>query len=148
MTDIKSKTERSFNMSRIKGGNTKPEIVTRKYLHSKGLRFRLHKKELPGKPDIVLSKYRAVIFVNGCFWHAHKNCKDFVWPMTNQEFWKKKIESNVERDKNNYQLLNELGWRVIIVWECQITNKRDRELFLNGLVNEIIGLKEADRISK
>ncbi len=142
MTDIKSKTDRSINMSRIRGEDTKPEIITRKYLHSRGLRFRLHKKELPGKPDIVLSKYRVVIFVNGCFWHAHEGCKDFVWPRTNQNFWKKKIESNINRDKSNYALLNELGWRVITVWECQIKNKRDREVYLSELVSEITGLRK------
>lgn len=144
MTDIKSKTDRSINMSRIRGEDTKPEIITRKYLHSRGLRFRLHKKELPGKPDIVLSKYRVVIFVNGCFWHAHEGCKDFVWPRTNQNFWKKKIESNINRDKSNYALLNELGWRVITVWECQIKNKRDREVYLSELVSEITGLRKVD----
>ncbi len=131
-------------MSRIRGEDTKPEIITRKYLHSRGLRFRLHKKELPGKPDIVLSKYRVVIFVNGCFWHAHEGCKDFVWPRTNQNFWKKKIESNINRDKSNYALLNELGWRVITVWECQIKNKRDREVYLSELVSEITGLRKVD----
>lgn len=144
MTDIKSKTDRSINMSRIRGEDTKPEIITRKYLHAEGLRFRLHKKELPGKPDIVLSKYRVVIFVNGCFWHAHEGCKDFVWPRTNQNFWKKKIESNIKRDKSNYTLLNELGWRVITVWECQIKNKRDREVYLSELVSEITGLRKVD----
>lgn len=144
MTDIKSKTDRSINMSRIRGEDTKPEIITRKYLHAEGLRFRLHKKELPGKPDIVLSKYRVVIFVNGCFWHAHEGCKDFVWPRTNQNFWKKKIESNIKRDKSNYTLLNELGWRVITVWECQIKNKRDREVYLSELVSEITGLRKID----
>ena len=104
----------------------------------------MHKKELPGKPDIVLSKYRVVIFVNGCFWHAHEGCKDFVWPRTNQSFWKNKIESNIERDKSNYALLNELGWRVITVWECQIKNKRDREVYLRELVSEITGLRKVD----
>lgn len=107
-------------MSRIKGKDTTPELKVRSFLHSLGFRFRLHKKGLPGKPDIVLPKYKTVIFVNGCFWHHHKNCKKAVWPKTNKEYWKKKINQNIERDKRNMMKLKEKKWRPIIVWECEL----------------------------
>lgn len=118
--DNRSKEARSRNMSRIPSTNTKPEEILRKYLFSRGFRYRKNDSKLPGKPDIVLPKYKKVVFVNGCFWHAHKGCKWFVPPKSNSEFWQKKFAYNVERDKKNYKKLEEMGWKVIIVWECEI----------------------------
>ena len=120
MADVHTPEQRSYNMSRIRGKNTKPEEMVRKYLFSQGFRYRKNDARLPGKPDIVLPKYKTVIFVNGCFWHAHEGCRYFVWPKNNADFWKKKIESNVERDGKNYQLLKNLGWNVLIIWECEL----------------------------
>lgn len=128
MTDVHTREVRSYNMSRIRGTGSKPEEKVRKYLFSKGFRYIKNDKRLPGKPDIVLPKYRTAIFVNGCFWHKH-NCKYFVWPKTNSNFWKEKIEGNVSRDYKNYSTLKELGWNVIIVWECELMPKvRDKTL--------------------
>lgn len=138
MTDIKSQADRSYNMSRIRSDDTKPEMQVRKYLFAKGFRYRIHVKDLPGKPDIVLKKYRTVIFINGCFWHAHKECKDFVWPRNNQAFWKKKIDGNVVRDQLNYEKLHSQGWNVIICWECQLKNRAVRELTLSSLADAIV----------
>ena len=123
-------------MSMIKGKDTKPEINVRKYLFSKGYRFRLHVKELPGKPDIVLSKYKTIILINGCFWHGHKNCRYFKLPITNREFWKEKIEKNIERDKKNKYLLEKQGWKVLVIWECQLKNQKF-EGTINKLIKEI-----------
>jgi DNA mismatch endonuclease (patch repair protein) len=118
--DVHSKEVRSFNMSRIKGKNTIPEEMVRKYLFSRGFRYRKNDKRLPGKPDIVLPKYRTVIFVNGCFWHGHEGCRYFVMPKTNSSFWKEKIDTNIKRDAIHEQELTESGWKVIIIWECQL----------------------------
>jgi DNA mismatch endonuclease (patch repair protein) len=118
--DVHDKETRSYNMSCIKGKGTKPEEFVRKYLFSQGFRYRKNDKHLPGTPDIVLPKYKTVIFVNGCFWHGHKGCKYFVWPKNNADFWKKKIEQNIARDKRDFLLLQEAGWRVIVVWECSL----------------------------
>ena len=107
-------------MSRIRNKDTKPEELVRKYLFSQGFRYRKNDARLPGKPDIVLPKYKTVIFVNGCFWHKHERCKYFVWPKTNAEFWKEKIEKNVIRDQRNYELLQQGGWKIIIIWDCQL----------------------------
>lgn len=127
--DVHSKETRSYNMSRIKGKETKPEVIVRKFLFSQGFRYRKNDKRYPGTPDIVLPKYRTVIFVNGCFWHKHEGCKYFVWPENNKEFWKNKIEANVERDNRNYELLKELGWNVTVIWECELKkNKREERL--------------------
>ena len=120
MADIKSKESRSYNMSRIRGKDTKPEEIVRKYLFSQGFRYRKNDKRLPGTPDIVLPKYRTVIFVNGCFWHGHEGCRYFVWPKSNIEFWKKKIEDNILRDQKKTSLLREDGWTVIVIWECEL----------------------------
>lgn len=111
--DVHDKATRSFNMSRIKGKNTKSEILVRKFLHSEGVRFRLHRKDLPGKPDITIPKYKTVIFVHGCFWHGHKNCRYFVAPKTNTEWWLNKINSNSIKDSLNTKALKKLGWRVL-----------------------------------
>ena len=135
--DVHNKEIRSYNMSRIKGKKTKPEEVVAKYLFANGFRYRRNVKGLPGTPDIVLKKYRTVIFVNGCFWHCHEGCKWFVLPEANAEFWKKKFDCNRERDKQNYKKLQDDGWNVIIVWECEIRHS-DRKMRLETLVEEII----------
>ena len=127
--------QRSRNMSAIKSKNTKPEIKVRKILHSMGYRFRLHLKDLPGSPDIVLPKYKTVIFVHGCFWHRHENCKYASTPKTRQEFWEAKFRENINRDKLNQENLFSKGWKIIIVWECEI---KDKDFNLNRLFkNEI-----------
>lgn len=117
MNDVVSPEKRSKMMSGIRGKDTKPEILVRKALFRKGFRYRLHYAGLPGKPDLVFPKYRAVIFVNGCFWHGH-DCHLFRWPKSNDEFWKNKITGNIKRDKINLALLEEQGWRSATVWEC------------------------------
>lgn len=122
MADNHSKEVRSMNMSHIRSKNSKPEELVRKYLFSKGFRYRKNVKTLPGCPDIVLPKYKTVIFVNGCFWHKH-DCPRFVWPSTNEEYWRPKIMGNVERDKRNLVELQQLGWTVLTVWECELKKK-------------------------
>ncbi len=136
MADNHSKEVRSYNMSRIRSKNTKPEEMVRKYLFAQGFRYRKNDARLPGKPDVVLPKYRTVVFVNGCFWHKHEGCRYFVWPKSNEEFWEKKIMSNVQRDMCNYQLLVQSGWKVITVWECQLKKNNCRET-LEQLVSAI-----------
>ena len=131
--DVHNKETRSYNMSRIKGRKTKPEEIVAKYLFSQGFRYRRNVKKLPGTPDIVLKKYKTVIFVNGCFWHMHEGCKYFVWPKDNSEFWKNKLLANKERDEKEKKGIEELGWKVIVVWECQL-KKAERERTLNWLV--------------
>ena len=120
--DVFSKGKRSQIMSRISGKDTKPEILVRSLLHRMGYRFRLHKKELPGKPDITLPKHKKVIFVHGCFWHGHENCPRSKRPSTNVVFWNKKINGTIERDKQNIQNLENLGWETLILWTCEIKN--------------------------
>jgi DNA mismatch endonuclease (patch repair protein) len=136
MADNHTKEIRSMNMSHIRSKNTKPEEIVRKYLFSKGLRYRKNVRKLPGCPDIVLKKYKAVVFVNGCFWHKH-DCGRFVWPSSNVEYWSKKINRNVERDAQNIALLTEQGWRVLIIWECQL-KKKVAEQNLEMLYDKII----------
>ena len=118
--DTLTSEKRSWNMSRIRGKNTKPELAVRSMLHRLGYRFRIADKTLPGKPDIVLPRYGAVIFVHGCFWHRHPECKYAYMPKSKIEFWSKKFEANVLRDKNNLSLLKKAGWLPIVVWECEI----------------------------
>lgn len=120
--DIISKEKRSHIMSLIKSKNTKPELIVRSFLHHQGLRFRLHKKDLPGQPDLVFKKFNTVIFVHGCFWHGHDdpNCKSSHIPKSNSQFWSNKIEKNQNRDKSNMEKLKTLGWRIITIWECEI----------------------------
>lgn len=134
--DVHNKETRSYNMSRIKGKKTKPEEIVAKYLFSQGFRYRRNVKKLPGTPDIVLKKYKTVIFVNGCFWHMHEGCKYFVWPKDNAEFWKNKLLANKERDEKEQEDIEELGWKVIVVWECQL-KRAARERTLNWLVEKI-----------
>lgn len=138
--DIHDKKTRSYNMSRIKGKNTKPEELVRKYLFSQGFRYRKNDKRLPGSPDIVLPKYKTVIFVNGCFWHGHEGCKYFVWPKSNEEFWKNKIEANIARDKIKTKALEELGWKVVVVWECELKTQNKKDA-LQNIKMHIIGNK-------
>ena len=133
MSDVHSPDIRSYNMSQIKCKNTKPEELVRKYLFAHGYRFRKNDKRYSGKPDIVLPKYKTIIFVNGCFWHKHEGCKYFVWTKNNAEFWKNKIEQNIARDKINYRLLQEQGWHIVIVWECEL-KPMNREETLKQLV--------------
>lgn len=135
MSDNLSKEIRSKNMSHIRSSNSTPEMIVRKYLFSRGFRYRKNVRNLPGCPDIVLPKYHTVIFVNGCFWHKH-NCGRFVWPSSNVEYWVPKINRNVERDKENYEKLAALGWNVLIVWECELKlNMRNERL--ESLIKEI-----------
>ena len=124
--------QRSRNMSAIKSKNTKPEIAVRKLLHSMGYRFRLHRKDLPGSPDIVLPKYKTVIFVHGCFWHRHENCKYASIPKTRKEFWEKKFRENINRDNLNQANLALKGWKIIIIWECQL--KGDKRKLIRDLL--------------
>tara|TARA_Y100001949_G_C15911456_1_gene297026 strand:- start:7 stop:399 length:393 start_codon:yes stop_codon:yes gene_type:complete len=124
-------------MSQIKGKNTKPEILVRKILHSNGFRYRLHVNDLPGKPDIVLPKYKTVIFVHGCFWHGHKDCKYFVKPKTNTDWWLNKISKNIENDKKNVQILKYNGWEVIILWECELKPKLFNRTINTGFFQKI-----------
>lgn len=137
MADIYSKQKRSKIMSKIAGKETKPEVLVRKFLFGKGLRYRKNVSSLPGKPDIVLPKYKTVIFVNGCFWHGHENCKAAKLPQTRHEFWKDKIGANVGRDKRNIGKLKEEKWKVVVVWQCDIKSKEKREKRLGQLLEEI-----------
>lgn len=136
MTDVHDKKTRSYNMSQIKGTNTLPELLVRKYLFSQGFRFRLYDKKLPGKPDIVLPKYKSVIFVHGCFWHGHQDCKKFVIPKTRTDWWLKKINRTKQNDSANELKLNSKGWKVITIFECEI-NKKDYAIRLNNVIAQI-----------
>lgn len=145
MTDHISKKQRSWNMSRIKSANTKPEIIVRSTLFKLGFRFRLNGKvskkhfaegKLPGKPDIVLAKYRTVILIHGCFWHHHEGCKRASWPKTNKEYWIPKIKNNVKRDKENIKELKKLGWKVYIIWECEIRGEKFMPI-INVIIKEM-----------
>jgi len=118
-----SKELRSWNMSRVRSKNTNPEMIVRSFLHKNGFRFRLHVKNLPGHPDIVLPKYKTVVDVRGCFWHRHKGCKKATMPSTNADFWKNKFKQNIERDKQHAKELKALGWNLIVVWECETSKK-------------------------
>lgn len=131
--DTISAYQRSLNMKSIRSRNTKPEIAVRRLLHSLGLRFRIHCSELPGKPDIVMKRFKTVIMVNGCFWHKHSGCTRSNVPKSNHSYWSDKLEKNVERDKGTQRALTELGWRVIIVWECEL---KDMEKLTHRLKGE------------
>lgn len=141
MADVLTKEQRHKCMSHIKGKDTNPEVIVRKFLFSKGLRFRLHRKDLEGNPDIVLPKYKTVIFVNGCFWHGHEDCKYFKLPKSNEFFWRQKIRRTKARDIANDYVLKSEGWRVIHIWECEIKKMSGREERLESLYNEIIAPK-------
>ncbi len=139
MADTHSKELRSMNMSHIRSTNSKPEEIVRKYLFSRGLRYRKNVKKLPGTPDLVFAKYRTVVFVNGCFWHHH-DCGRFVWPSSNEDYWRIKINRNVERDADNTALLKSQGWTVLIIWECQL-KKNVAEKNLQNLYEQIVRRK-------
>ena len=128
---------RSRNMAAIRGKDTAPELAVRRILHAMGLRFRLHRKDLPGRPDIVLPKHRTVVFVHGCFWHRHAGCRYTTTPRTRQEFWQSKFAANVERDSRNRTDLQQLGWRVIVVWECELRQPSDLKERLTGLFPQL-----------
>jgi len=136
MTDVHTPEIRSFNMSRIKSKNTKPEILVRKFLFSKGFRYRLHSSKLPGKPDLIFPKYKTVIFVNGCFWYGHEGCKYFIVPKTKTEWWINKIYKTRQRDEENTEKLEKSGWKVLTIFECQLKNDYMQDT-LNELVNKI-----------
>lgn len=139
--DIWSKEKRSLVMSKIGCKNTKPELLLRSLLFRKGFRYRIHQKNLAGKPDIVLKKYNTIIFVHGCFWHYHKDCQAGKIPSSNTKFWKDKLERNVEKDQQNVELLQKDGWKVLEIWECEIENTPEETL------NKIIdNLKKLDRV--
>lgn len=122
MTDVFSEEKRSWIMSRVKGRDTKPEILVRSLVHRMGYRFRVHRRDLPGNPDIVLPRHGKVIFVNGCFWHGHKRCPRSKRPTTNKSFWNNKIDANIERDKRFRRELRRMGWKLLVVWQCETRN--------------------------
>lgn len=137
MADVFSKAQRSSLMSRVRSGDTVPEKVVRCFLHSRGLRFRLHDAKLPGKPDIVLRRFRTVVFVNGCFWHGHRGCaKGRHRPTSNVQFWEGKIEGNMKRDRTACRQLRHLGWKVLVVWECQVKRPGRLERLFECLLRE------------
>ena len=136
MTDLLSPEKRSWNMSKIHGTDTSIEIKVRKYLFSKGFRFRKNDKRFAGKPDIVLPKYKTVIFIHGCFWHRHPNCKDATTPKTRTDFWQAKFNKNIENDAKNVKALTDDGWKVIILWECEIN--KDFDNLMNKTVEQIL----------
>ena len=138
MTDFMTPKQRSKAMSKVRGYNTKPEKLVRSHLHRQGFRFRINSPNLPGKPDIVLKKYNAIIFVHGCFWHNHKGCKKSKLPDTRNEFWKNKIAGTVMRDQRNISDLTNQGWRIAVVWECGTKKKDDLENIIRKLSKWII----------
>ena len=137
--DTLTPEQRSLNMSHIHGRDTGPEVLVRKYLFAKGLRYRKNDKRFPGHPDIVFPKFKTVIFVHGCFWHGHEGCRYFRIPSTNVEFWEAKIRRNRERDTKDAAELEKLGWKVITVWECRIRRKADRAEALEEVYRKLIG---------
>ena len=145
MADIFTKKKRSEIMSRISGKETKPEILVRKILFANGFRYKKNDKRYPGKPDIVLPKYKTVIFVNGCFWHGHKDCEKAKLPETNFEFWKNKIERNIQRDKINYEQLKEQGWNVLILWQCQLNNQYNIKRTIDKLIKNLKNQRTANK---
>lgn len=127
--DTHSKKQRSYNMSQIKSVNTTPELIVRRLLWANGIRYRINFKKLPGSPDLVFIKRKKVIFINGCFWHKHE-CTKFKWPKSNIQYWSNKIQKNAVRDQRNYTLLKDLGWDILIIWECEIDKKGHNEVLL------------------
>ena len=140
MADVHSKEIRSYNMSRIKAKDTKPELLVRKFLFSQGLRYRLHDKKLPGKPDLMFPKYKAVLFIHGCFWHGHEGCKYYVVPKTRTDWWLAKIKGNQKKDTDSITRLQQAGWKVIVVWECELKPSL-LEATLKKLLKEFINHK-------
>lgn len=136
MTDIVDRRTRSRMMSGIRGKNTKPELAVRSFLHRRGLRFRLHARHLPGRPDLVLPRYRTVVHVHGCFWHRHSRCRFAYMPASNRKFWENKLAGNAERDRRNDRELRRLGWRSITIWECEVTSVRALERLVTRIQAE------------
>ena len=143
MADCHTKEVRSRNMAQIRGANTKPELIVRRYLFGRGLRYRINVADLPGKPDIVLAKYKTVVFVHGCFWHHH-DCGRFSWPKSNAAYWMKKIRGNVRRDADVRESLITQGWKVIVVWECEL-KPAQRDETLRRLYQDIVGEAQQER---
>jgi DNA mismatch endonuclease, patch repair protein len=136
MVDVFSPEKRSRIMARVKGSNTRPEVLVRSIIHRMGFRFRLHRKDLPGCPDIVLSKHRKAIFVHGCFWHGHEGCPRSSRPSSNQGFWDKKLSGNIARDERNLLELKKLGWKTLVIWTCETKDLRHLRDLLNGFLTE------------
>ena len=141
MTDIMTPEQRHKCMAAIKGKDTKPEMLVRRYLHACGFRYSLHCKKLPGSPDLVFRSLRTVIFIHGCFWHGHEKCKYYRLPKSNTEFWRDKVEQNRQRDSAVIQELESKGWRVFIIWECELKNKSTREATLRRISRELSYLR-------
>lgn len=139
MADVHEPQTRSYNMSQIRGKDTKPEMLVRKFLHNRGFRYRLHDKNLPGKPDLVFNKIKTVIFIHGCFWHGHENCKYFKLPKSKTEWWQNKIKGNKMNDRENYERLISLGWKILTIWECELKPKV-RERTLTNIYNNLQNL--------
>ena len=136
MADVHNKATRSYNMSRVKGKDTRPELLVRRFLFAHGFRYRINVTSLPGKPDIVLPRYKKVIFINGCFWHGHRGCRYFVLPKTRTEWWLQKIKATAERDRQAAIQLQVAGWKVITIWECEL-KPLNREIYLNKLIQAL-----------
>lgn len=136
MADVHTKKQRSYNMAQVRSTNTKPELLVRKFLHAQGFRYSLHNKRLPGKPDIVLPKYRTIIFVHGCFWHGHANCKYFTIPKTRTKWWADKINTNKANDEKAIKALKKAGWKIIVVWACKLKPK-NADQTLNKILERI-----------
>ena len=134
MPDVYDAVKRSDVMRKVRGRDTKPEILVRQTLHRAGFRFRIHRRDLPGRPDIVLPKYHAAIFVHGCFWHGHPSCPHAARPMSNVDYWRRKLDRNIERDASNMAALRQAGWHVIVLWECEIRTHAQAEEMLNGVL--------------
>jgi len=137
LTDVFDPEQRSLVMARVKGANTRPELQVRSMLHRLGYRFRLHRKDLPGKPDIVFPSRRTAIFVHGCFWHQHPGCKNAVRPASNAAYWNEKLDRNAARDLQNLQDLRDLGWRVVVVWECELKDMEGLARRLHGILGPV-----------
>jgi DNA mismatch endonuclease (patch repair protein) len=148
MADEGVSDARRRNMAAIKAKNTTPELLVRRHLHAKGLRFTLHDSKLPGKPDIVLSRLRTVIHVHGCFWHHHNGCVNSVWPKNRADFWREKISGTIKRDRRNDRALRSLGWRVVTIWECEAESSRNMAKILNPIVRRHRRISEKRKPSK
>ncbi|MEL7570941.1 MAG: very short patch repair endonuclease [Eubacteriaceae bacterium] len=145
MTDVFDKKKRSEIMSKVKSKDTKIEIKVRRWLYNEGIRYRINCKDLPGKPDIAIKKYKIAIFINGCFWHGHENCKNSPLPKSNFEYWDKKIKNNIMRDKNNIDNLKKNGWNVFVLWECDLN--ANFEVIIKNLHKEVIYIKNKEMIN-
>lgn len=147
MADVHSKETRSYNMSKIKSKDSKPELIVRKFLFKNGFRYRLHRKDIAGKPDIYIPSLKCIININGCFWHGHENCRYYKLPKTNSLWWEEKISGNISRDLKNFEINESLGYHIITIWECNLKKQGNSEVFLNDLLNELINLKKEGILS-